>query len=76
MKDASDWAESAKSTAISRAQEMASQQVAKAKEEAEAEAGKIKKKGEADLKEFESSISKMKSKASEHVRARLLGESN
>jgi vacuolar-type H+-ATPase subunit H len=76
MKDASGWAESAKSAAISRAQEMASQRVAKAKEEAEANAGRIKKKGEADLKEFESSISRMKSRASEHVRASLLGESS
>ena len=76
MKDASGWAESAKSVAISKAQEMAAQRVAMAKEEAEAEAGKIRKKGEADLEEFERSISRMKSKASDLVRARLLGESS
>jgi vacuolar-type H+-ATPase subunit H len=76
VRDASEWAEGAKSAAISRAQAMAAQRVADAKNEAEAEAAKIKKKGEFELKDFEGSISRKKSKASEHVRARLLGESN
>lgn len=74
-KDASDWAGSARTSAISKAQARAAQEVARAREEAETESNKIKKKGAAELAEFESSISKRKSKASELVRARLLGES-
>jgi vacuolar-type H+-ATPase subunit H len=74
MKDAADWAEAAKASAISKAQEIASKTVAKAREDAEAEAERIRKKGESDLKAFESSISKHKSKAAELVAARLLGE--
>lgn len=76
MKDAADWAETAKASAISKAQEIAAKAVAKAREDAEAEAAKIRKKGESDLTAFESSISKHKSKAAELVAARLLGESN
>lgn len=75
MKDAADWADGAKSTAISKAQEIATQRVAKAKSEAETEADAIKKKGDADLKSFESSISKRESQAAQLVRTRLLGES-
>ena len=75
VKDASDWADSARSSAHSKAQASASREIARAREEAESESDKIRKKGAADLAEFESSISKRKSKASELVRARLLGES-
>lgn len=74
MKEAIDWAEAAKASAISKAQEIASRRLAKAKEEAEAEAETIRKKGESDLKGFESSISKHRSKAAEMVATRLLGE--
>ena len=74
-KEASDWAESAKSAAISKAQEMASQNVAEANEEASAEADRIRKKGDSDLKAFESSIARNKRKASELVASRLMGES-
>jgi vacuolar-type H+-ATPase subunit H len=74
MKDAADWAENAKASAISTAQEIASKTVAKAREDAEAEAAKIRKKGESDLKAFEVSISKHKSKAAELVASRLMGE--
>lgn len=73
-KEAADWAEAAKATAISRAQDIASRRVAKAKEDAGAEAEKIRKKGEADLKSFETSISKRKSEAAKLVTARLLGD--
>ncbi len=73
MKDATDWAEEAKVSAISKAQAMASQKLSKAKEDAEAEAEAIRKKAESDLKGFESSISRHKSKAAELVAARLLG---
>ena len=75
MKDASDWSESARAAAISRAQEIASGNVAKAKAEAEAEAGRIREKGGSDLKAFESSITKHRKRASELVASRLLGES-
>jgi vacuolar-type H+-ATPase subunit H len=75
VKDASDWAASARSSALSKAQARASEEIARAREEAESESEKIRKKGAADLAEFESSISKRESKAAELVRARLLGES-
>jgi vacuolar-type H+-ATPase subunit H len=74
LKDAADWAEGAKNSAMSKAQEIATQRVAKAREEAEAEADAIRKKGESDLKVFESSISRNKSKAASLVTSRLLGE--
>ncbi len=74
MKDATDWAESAKAASISKAQDIASQRVAKAREDAEAEADRIRKRGDSDLRAFESSISRHKSKAAELVASRLLGE--
>jgi len=74
-KEAAEWAEAAKATAISKAQEIAARNVAKAKEEAESEAEGIRKKGDADLESFESSIVKNRAKATEMVVARLLGES-
>jgi vacuolar-type H+-ATPase subunit H len=76
MQNALDWAEAAKSSALSKAQEIASQRVAKAKEDAEGEASRIRKKGESDLEAFEVSISKNMSRAVELVAARLLGESD
>ncbi len=72
-KDAADWADEAKASAIAKAREVASQMVDKAKKEAEEEARKIRKKGESDLEAFESSISKHKSKAADLVASRLLG---
>ncbi len=75
-KDALDWAEEAKASAISKAQAIASQRVKEAKEDAESEAVAIRKKGESELKAFEASISKNKSQAAELVGARLLGESS
>ena len=74
LKEAVDWAVAAKSSAISKAQEIASKTVARAREDAEAEAAKIRKKGELDLKAFENSITEHKSKAAELVTSRLLGE--
>jgi hypothetical protein len=73
-KDAADWAQAAKSSAVSKAQEIGSRRVADAKAEAEAEAAKIREKGLSDLKVFESSISRRRSKAAELVASRLLGE--
>ncbi len=75
VKDASNWAESAKANAISRAQQIASETLEKAREEAEKEADAIKKKGETSLQAFEASISRRKAKAAEAVVGRLLGES-
>jgi vacuolar-type H+-ATPase subunit H len=76
MKDAADWAEEAKASAISKAQAMASRSISSAREDAETEANTIRKKGETDLKAFEGSISRNKSRAGELVAARLLGESS
>ena len=74
VKDAGDWAASAGSSAVSKAQQLASDRVAKARAEALKEADAIKRKAESSLKTFEASISKNKEKASELVVARLLGE--
>jgi vacuolar-type H+-ATPase subunit H len=74
MKDAADWADAARVTAISKAQSIASQRVETARAEAQAEADKIRKRGESDLKNFESSITKKRSKAAELVASWLLGE--
>ena len=74
IKDATDWAESARTSAISKAQQIASDRIEKAKADAEKEATSIRKKGESALGEFEGSISKKKGKASERVVARLLGK--
>jgi len=73
-KDAADWAEAAKASAISKAQEIGARRVADAKAEAEAEAQRIREKGTSDLMAFESSISRHRSKAAELVASRLLGE--
>jgi vacuolar-type H+-ATPase subunit H len=73
-KEAENWAEAAKSSAISKAQEISSQRVAQAKEEAEDEAKTIREKGEADLKGFEGSIAKHKIRAALLAASRLLGE--
>ena len=74
IKEASDWADSARAATITKAQGLAAGRVAKAKEDAEAEAEKIRKKGESDLRAFESSISKRKAEAADLVASRLLGE--
>ncbi len=75
VKDAADWGESAKAAAISKAQELASARMDRARKEAEKEAESIRKSGEASLKTFESSISRRRQKAADHVVARLLGAS-
>ena len=75
-KEAADWSETAKASAVSRAQEIASQKVAGARQEAQSEADRIRKKGDADLKAFENSIAKNRGRAAELVAARLLGESS
>lgn len=76
LKDAAEWADSAKASGLSKAQQMASETLAKARAEAEREAVAIQKKGEVALKSFEASVSKRKSKAVEAVVGRLLGESS
>ena len=74
-KDALDWAEGAKSTAVSKAQQIASQRVTEAKAEAESEAAKIRERGSASLKAFEVSISEHRTEAAKMVASRLLGGS-
>ncbi|HYA56629.1 MAG TPA: hypothetical protein VED22_07535 [Nitrososphaerales archaeon] len=75
MKDASDWAEAAGSSAIAQATDIAARRVAEAKAEAEAQAKGIREEGESELKEFEVSISRHEGEAAEFAASRLLGES-
>jgi vacuolar-type H+-ATPase subunit H len=75
IKDAIGLAESARSTAISKAQQQVSERLAKARAESEGEAESIRKRGESSLKSFEAAISMRKAKAVEKVVGRLLGES-
>lgn len=75
VKNAAEWAESAKAKAIASAHQIASETVSKAKEEAKKEAESIRKNEQAALKSFEGSMSKRKSEAAELVADRLLGES-
>jgi len=75
MKDALDWAEAARSSAIAQATEIAGRRVAEAKAEAEARASSIKEEGESELKAFEVSISRHVAEAAEFAGSRLLGES-
>jgi vacuolar-type H+-ATPase subunit H len=75
VKDTVGLAETARSAAISKAQQQVSERLAKAKAEGEGEAESIRRKGESSLKSFEATISKRKAKATEKVVSRLLGES-
>lgn len=74
VKDARDWAEAAKGSALAEAQRVASDLLSEARTEAEAEAEKIRSKGEAATAKFSDAISKHKKAASELVLSRLLGE--
>jgi len=74
VKDAVGLVESARSAAISKAQQQVSERLAKARAEGEGEAESIRKKGESSLRSFEASISRRKAKAIEEVVGRLLGE--
>ena len=74
IKDARDWAEAAKTRALTDAQNIANERLSKAKAEAEAEAEEIRKRGRASTNKFADSIAKHKKEASELVLRRLLGE--
>lgn len=74
VKEAAGLAESAKSTAISKAQQQVSERLVKARAEGEGKAESIRTNGESSLKSFEATISKRKTKAIEKVVGRLLGE--
>ena len=74
IKDAESLAESARSGAILKAQQQASERLAKARAEAEDEAESIRKKGESSLSSFGASISRRKAKATARVVTLLLGE--
>ena len=76
VKDADDWASASKATSLSKAQAIASSRLSKAKAEAEKEADAIRSKGASELKSFESSISRRRSKAAALVVVRLLGASD
>jgi vacuolar-type H+-ATPase subunit H len=75
VKEAGEWAASARADAAAKSQEMASHILAKARADAEAEAVKIKEKGEGTLRALESSLSKRRRKAKDHVVSRLMGGS-
>jgi len=75
VKDALDWAEAARSSAIAKATEIASRRVAEAKAKAEAQADNIRAEGASGLKAFEVSISQHKVEAAEFAASRLMGES-
>jgi len=75
IKDAGEWAASAKNKALAKAREIAAQRLAAARREAEAEAESIRRRGESEMKRFEESISRRKKDATELVTKRLLGES-
>ena len=74
VKDAADWADAARSSAIGEAQSLAATKLAQARAEAESEAEGIRKKGQAETRRFAESISKHKKDASELVLRKLLGE--
>jgi vacuolar-type H+-ATPase subunit H len=74
IKDATDWAESAKEKAIERAKAVASETLSKARSEAESQAQKIKLDGQRSLKGFETSLSKNMKEGTELVLKLLLGE--
>ncbi len=74
VKDAADWVESARASAIAEAQKLADQRLSQARKHAEAEAAEIRRKGQAVAKQFAESLSKRKSEATELVVSRLLGE--
>ena len=74
VKDAVGLAESAKSEAISKANQQVTERLAKARAEGEGEAESLRSKGESSLKSFEESVSRRKAEAIEEVVGRLLGE--
>lgn len=74
IKNAGEWAASARSNAVAEAQKIAAQRLAAARKAAESEAQLIRKAGEAEMRKFEESISRRKKEAGELVVRRLLGE--
>ena len=74
IKDAADWAESARASALAEAQKLADQKLSQARQRAEAKAVEIRRKGQTATKQFAESLSKRKSEATELVVSRLLGE--
>lgn len=75
LKNAGEWAESARAAAVGKAQRIATDATEKAREEAMKEAESIKRKGQTALKAFEDSMSRRKAKAVEVAESWLLGES-
>ena len=74
IREAEGIAESAKSSAISRAQQQALERLVKARTEAEKQAESIRKQGVSSLRAFEASVSLRKKKAAGAVVMALLGE--
>jgi vacuolar-type H+-ATPase subunit H len=76
IKNATDWAESAKGKAVTEAKIMAADTVSQARKEAESQAGKIKNEGEKTLKGFENTLSRNMDDATELVIRLLTGETS
>ncbi len=74
VKNAGEWAQSAKASALARAEEKATNSVSQARKAAQIEADEIKKKGQAGLKKYEETMQKHMGEAAELVVSRLLGE--
>jgi vacuolar-type H+-ATPase subunit H len=74
IKNASDWSESAKQSALNAARNIAEKQVSRARTEAEAQAARIREDGLISLKTFEGSLARNKGDAVELVMRTLLGE--
>ena len=75
LKKAGEWAEKAKSEAISVAQGASAQAVSETRRAAEVEADSIRREGRLALKNFEESMSKRMPEAADLVTRALLGES-
>ncbi len=74
VKNAGEWAQSAKATALEQAQERASNLVLQARKVAQLEVDEIKKKGQVGLKKYEETMKKHMAEAADLVVSRLLGE--
>ena len=75
IKNAADWAESAKGNAIRAAKVIASEDVSKARRVAESQAEKIKHDSQESLRGFENTLSQNMKDGTELVLKLLLGES-
>ena len=74
VKNADEWTETAKASALAKAQKIASATLDEARSAAENDAESIRKKGATSLRSFESLIQGRKTRAVKLVVSQLLGE--